>query len=131
MRQAVSAETKAGWGVEPASLLDARPELPERAELGDGEELVLVGGEPEIDQAARVVERHAALLERAEIGDGDCEREGKLLRLRAACGMDGPAIGDGEGSGEALAREIGDERGQAARDVFPGERARSRQGDAR
>ncbi len=34
-------------GLEPASVLDPRPELPEGAELGDGEELVLVGGETE------------------------------------------------------------------------------------
>ena len=81
MRQAVSAATKAGRGVEPAGLLDARPELPDGAKLGDGQELILVGGEAEIDEAARIVERDAALLQRAEIGDRAREREGELLRL--------------------------------------------------
>ena len=53
IRQAVSAATKAGFGVKPAGLFDARPKLPQRAEFGDGEELVGVGGQAEIDHAAR------------------------------------------------------------------------------
>ena len=60
IRHAVSAETKAGAGAEPAGLFDARPEFPKRAKLGDGQELIGVGGEAEFDHAARRIERDAA-----------------------------------------------------------------------
>src|SRR5665647_784367 len=40
-----------GWlWSQAASLLDARPQFPQRAEFGDGEKLVGIGGEAEIDQ---------------------------------------------------------------------------------
>ncbi len=98
MRQAVSAGDEGRTRREPASLLDARPQLPQAAELGDGQELVLVGGEAEIDEATRIVERDAALLQRAEIVDRAAEREGQLLRLGAAGGVDRTAIGNGQGA---------------------------------
>ena len=44
-----------------AGLLDARPQFPQRAEFGDGEKFVGVGRQPEIDHAARGIERHARL----------------------------------------------------------------------
>ena len=86
----------------PAGLLDARPQHPQRAELGDGQELVGVGGEPEFDHAARGIERHAGAFERAQIGDRDREHIGKLLRLRAAGVVDDAAVGGGERALEAL-----------------------------
>ena len=96
-------------------MLDTRPKLSDRPELGDGEELVLVGGETEEDQPARVVKRHALRFERAKVGDGIGEREGKLLCLRAACGMHGSSVGDEEGAGEALLDKPCDERGDCWR----------------
>ena len=71
MRQAVSAETKAGFGCKPAGLLDTRPQQPHGAKFGDGQELVGIGGEPEFDHAACRIERDAGAFERAQIGDRD------------------------------------------------------------
>ena len=72
MRQAVSAATKAGRGLSPHASSIRAHNFRKRAELGDGQELVLIGGKAEIDEAPRIVERDAALLQRAEIGDGAC-----------------------------------------------------------
>ena len=108
---------------EPASLLDARPELSDCAELGNGEELILVGGEAEVDKAPCIVELDAALLQGAEIGDGGGERESELLRLGAARGMDHSAVGDGEGAGEALGGSIDDHPRKVPGDVRPWLRA--------
>ena len=102
MRQAVSAEMNAGFGVKPAGLLDARPQRAQRAELGDGQELVGVGGEPEFDHAARGIERDAGAFQRAQISDRDREHIGQLLRLRAAGVVDDAAVGGGERAREAL-----------------------------
>ena len=117
-----------GQRLEPAGLLDPRPQFPHGAELGDGQELVLVGGEAEIDEAARIVEGDTALLERAQISDGAGKRESEFLRLRTAGRMDHPAVGDSKGTGETLAREIGDKSGKDRRDVLPRQRAVSVQG---
>ena len=57
IRHAVSAATNAGFGASPQACFDPRPQLAQRAELGDGQELVGVGREPEIDHAARGIER--------------------------------------------------------------------------
>ena len=88
MRHAVSAATIGRHRREAAGLLDARPQFADRAEFRDGEELVGIRREAEIDHAPRCIERDAAAFERAQIGDRTREREGKLLRLRAArhCG---------------------------------------------
>ena len=94
----------AGFGVKPQACLDARPQFPDGAEFGDGEEFVGVGGEPEIDHAARRFERHAARFERAQAIDGGGEREGQLLRFRAAGIVDDAAVGDRERARESLAR---------------------------
>ena len=130
IRQAVSACDEDGQGLEPAGLLDARPQFPDRAELGDGQELVLIGGEAEIDEAARLVERDAALLQCPQISDGGRKREGEFLRLGSACRVDHPAVRDSKGTGETLAREIGDKSGKDRRDVLPRQRALSVQGNA-
>src|SRR4029079_4628378 len=103
-------------------------QFPHGAELGDGQELVLVGGEAEIDEAARIVEGDTALLERAQISDGAGKRESEFLRLRTAGRMDHPAVRDSKGTGETLAREIGDKSGKDRRDVLPRQRAVSVQG---
>ncbi len=66
---------------EAACLLDPRPEFSQGAELGDGQELILIGGEAEEDVAAGVIETDAAGLHGAEIGERGGEREGQLLRL--------------------------------------------------
>ena len=105
--------------LKPAGPLDTRPKLSEAAKLGDGEELVLVRGEPEKDVAARGVERNAASFQRAEVSDGIGEHEGKLLRLGAARRMDGSPVGNGEGAGEALIGKFGDAAGDEGRELGP------------
>ncbi len=126
MRQAVSAATKAGSRRKPAGLLDTRPHFAQGAELGDGEELILVGRETEEDEAACVVERDAAALQSAQIGHRHGEREGKLLSFRPAGGMDRPPIGERERSAEPLTREIGDEAGDDGSKLAPGPRDAAR-----
>ena len=74
--------------LKPARLFDARPKVPDCPKLGDGQELVLVGGKAEEDEAARILEGHAMSLERAEISDGIGKREGKLLRFRSSGRVD-------------------------------------------
>ena len=96
-------------GLEPASLFDPRPEFPQSSELGDGEELVLVGREPKVDGAPRVFELDAVRLERAQVGDGLGEHEAEFLRLRAAGGVDRPAVGHGKRTFEAFLYEASDE----------------------
>ncbi len=92
-----------------AGLLDARPKLSQAAELGDGEELILVGGEPEIDIAACVFELDALRLECAQVGNRFRKNEAKLLRLRAARRMHRPAVGHGKRPGKTFVGETGDE----------------------
>ena len=96
----------AGFGVKPAGLLDARPQFPNGAEFGDGEKFVGVGGKPEIDHAARGFERHAAGFERAQAIDRGGEREGQLLRFRAAGIVDDAPVGDRERPAKALLGEL-------------------------
>ena len=119
MRQAVSRGDEGARGLKPARLLDARPKFPDRPELGDGQELVLVGGEAEEDEAARILEGHAVSLERAQISDGIGKREGKLLRLRSAGRVDWSPVADAEGTGETLRHKIGDEAGHLGRELAP------------
>ena len=52
-------------GFEPAGLLDARPQLSQRAKLGHGQEFVGVGTEAEIDHAPRGIQCASARLKRA------------------------------------------------------------------
>ena len=59
---------------EAGDLLDARPETPQRAQLGDGEELVGIGDEQEGQRVARRLEGPAARFE---------QREDKRFRWRA------------------------------------------------
>ena len=65
-----------------------------------------------------MVKRNALRFERPKIGDGVGEREGKLLRLRAACGMHRSSIGDEEGPCKTLLDEPCDERGHGWREVM-------------
>ena len=70
------------------------------------------------------------MLQGAEIGDGAREREGELLRFRAAGGMNDAPVGNGKRTGEALTREIGHEAGKDRRNVGPGHRALAAQSNA-
>ena len=119
MRQAVSRCDASARGLKPARLFDARPKFPDRPKLGDGQELILVGGKTEEDQAARILEGHAVSLERAQISDGIGKREGKLLRLRSSGGVDRSPVADAEGAGETLRHKIGDEAGHLGRELAP------------
>ena len=69
---------------QPASLLDARPQQPQRAEFCHRQKLVGIGGEPRIDHALRLLQRNAGAFDRAQIGDAAGEHEGELLHLGSA-----------------------------------------------
>ena len=51
-----------------AGLFDPRPQQPQRAEFGQRQELIGIGGQPRIDHALRIFERDTRLLDRAQIG---------------------------------------------------------------
>ena len=95
-----------------AGLLDARPEFSRGAEFCHGQDLVGVCRQSEIDRVARGGERHAMRFERAQIGDGARQREGELLRLRAAGIVDDAAIGDRERAAETVACKTADHVGE-------------------
>ena len=92
-------------GFQPAGALDGRPQAAQGAEFGERQEFVGVGGEPEVDQFSRVVEAHAGRLQRAQRGEAAGEREGQLLRWRAAGGVDDAAVGADQALVEALRHE--------------------------
>ena len=96
MRHAVSAEMKAGSAVKPARDFNARPQFSQRAEFGDGEKLIGVGGQPEEDHAPRRFERNALGFERAQIGQRDRKCERQFLRLGPAGIVDYAPVGGGE-----------------------------------
>ena len=98
-------DDEGGLRRKPADLFDPRPKFPHRAELGDGEEFVGIGGKTEIDHAARVIERAAARFQRPKVGDGDSERIRQLLRFRAARIVDHPAVRGRERPAKALRGE--------------------------
>src|SRR5262245_47856519 len=106
-----------------ARVFDTSPQLPQRTEFGNGEELILVGGKAEIDEAPLIIERDAAGLYGAKISHADGEREGKLLGLGATGCMHDSSVGNREGTGEALAGEVADQPGKDRRDVLPRNRA--------
>ena len=87
---------------QPAGGFDARPQFPQRAEFGDGEKLVGIGGKAEEDHAPRRFERNALGFQRAQIGERDGEHEGQFLRLRAAGIVDHAPVGGGEPAAETL-----------------------------
>ena len=87
-------------GLEAAGLLDPRPEDAERPELGDLDEFLRVGGEPEGDHAAGFVGSDPSVAERAQEGDARREREGELLRRRPARRMHAARVGHEERTGE-------------------------------
>ena len=86
---------------EAAGLLDPRPQQPQRAEFGHGQELIGIGAEPRIDHASRVFQRNSGALDRAQIGDAGRQHEGQFLRFRSAGVMDHPAVGGRERALEA------------------------------
>ena len=92
-------------GVEAAGRAHAAPHQAQGAKLGEGEELVGVGGEAEADRRRRRFAREAAVGERAQIGDRRRSREAELLRRRSAGGVDRARVGGEVRSGEALRGE--------------------------
>ena len=56
----------------------------------------------------------------AQISHGVAEREGQLLRLRSAGGMNRAAIRSNERSAESLIREFARQLSKKRRDLFPG-----------
>ena len=106
-----------------AGLLDARPQFANGAEFGHGQELVGVGGEPEIDHAPRGIERDAAGFKRAQAIDRGGERKSQLLRFRSAGIVNDAAVGNDEGPGEALLGKAAHSGGEALRQFAPRLRA--------
>ena len=68
--------------------------------------------------------------ERAQIGDRAREREGELLRLRAAGIVDDASVGDRERTVEAGSGELADQRGEVWRELVPGPRPAAGRGKA-
>ena len=119
MRQAVSAQTKAGRGVSPQASSIRAQSFRKRAELGNGKKLVLVGSEAEEDRAARLVEIQPMSFQRAQIGKGIRQHKAKFLCLRAAGRMHWSAIRDGEGAGEAFGYKVADQPGHDGSKLGP------------
>ena len=110
---------------EAASLLEPRPQQPQRTEFGQRQELIGVGAEPRVDHAACILERGAGAFEGAEIFDRRCQHKCELLRLRSAGIVDHPAVGNDEGTLEAQGGETLGGAGHHWDDFSPGVGARS------
>ena len=109
---------------EAAGLLDARPKLAQRAEFRRGEELVGIGGQAEINHAARVGERHAGGFERAQIGERRRQHVGQLQNFRPAGVVDDASVRDRERAGIACNRQLPNGRCERSRLAGPGRRLR-------
>ncbi len=109
-----------------AGLLDPHPQLSQGAQLGDGQELVGVGGEAERDHGARGIEGDATRFERAQILDGDREHERELLRLGATGIVDDATVGRRERAAKSLVAQVDDRGGKARRQALPRLRAAAR-----
>ena len=125
MRQAVSAATKAGCGASPLASSTRAHNFAQGAVLGDGDEQVGAGGDPEPDQLARVIERDAGGGKRAQILHGIGDDEGELLRLGAAGGVHGASVGNREGALEAARGQIGHALGEDSGKLVPRQRCRA------
>ena len=106
MRQAVSAEMKAGSGCSPQASSTAPTVSASARNFAMVRNWSASAASRKKIIAPRRVERDAARFERAQIGERIAEREGQLLRLRAAGFMHRPAVGDRERSAETLARRV-------------------------
>ena len=104
---------------EAASLGDPRPEQTERPKLGQRDEFVGVRRHAERDPRARLLERKSALLERPQIAHARGEREGELLRGRAARRVRRPPVGGEERPAKPLAFQRCDEPGERSRLLVP------------
>src|SRR6516165_4252359 len=109
-------------GRELAGRLEARPQHPQRPQLGDGQELVDIGGEAEIDHAARGGERNPARFERAQIFDRHRQRVRQLLCFRAAGIVDRPAVSRCKWPAKTLRRQIGNGGVEDRHEVAPRQR---------
>ena len=74
----------------------ARPTFSQGTKFGHGQKLVGVGGEPEEDQAPRLIEQNAAGFQATQIGDRSREHVGEFLCFRAAGRMNDAPVGDGK-----------------------------------
>jgi hypothetical protein len=108
---------------ELAGFLDACPQHPQRPELGDGQELVDIGGKAEINQAARGIERNPARFQRAQICNRHRQRVRQFLRFRAAGIVDRPAVNHCERPAKALRRQIGNGGVEDRHETAPRQRA--------
>ncbi len=107
------------------------PTVSERYELGDGEKFVGVRRHPEIDHAARGIERHAVRGQRAQIFHGAGDRERQFLRFGTAGIMDDTAVSDRERPAESLTGQFAHQLGEVFRQVAPRPRARARRRQSR
>ncbi len=119
IRQAVSAATVVGFGVKPQACLHARPQFPDGAKFRDGEKLVGVGRQPEIDHAARGIERHAAGFKRAQAVDRGGDGESQFLRFRAAGIVDDAPVRHHQWAAKALIGEAPHLLGEVFRQFAP------------
>ena len=97
---------------QPARDFNARPQFSQRAEFGDGEKLIGVGGQPEEDHASRRFERNALGFERAQVGQRDRKCERQFQRLGPAGIVDYAAVGGGELALETGTRQGGEAAGE-------------------
>ena len=95
-----------GARLEPARLLDARPENPQGAEFRQRRQFVRVGRESERNHGARFGRRRPGRLEQSQQADSRRKREGEFLRRAPAGRMDGARVSDQERPAEALAPDF-------------------------
>ena len=100
-------------------MLDPRPQFAQGAELGDGQELIGVGGKAERDHGACGIERNANGFKRPQIGHRDRKRESQFLRLRTARVVHDAAVGGGERAVEAGVGKFLDGDSEAWRQFRP------------
>ena len=97
-----------GLGMDGKDVVDvggfqrAREQQPHGAQLGDGEELVGVGGQRHADSRHRSVRRKAARIKQAQIFDHTGQYGSQLLRLRGPGRVPDAAIGERQRAGEGL-----------------------------
>src|SRR5499427_5558387 len=110
-------------GHELAGFLDTRPQHPQRAELRDGQELLDIGCEAEINHGARGIERNAARFQRAQICNRHRQCVRQFLRLGAPGIVDRPGVNRGEWPAKALCRQIGNGGVENRHETAPRQRA--------
>ena len=115
MRQALSACTRGASGARPQASPTRAQSRRSARNFDERDELVGVGRHPERDCRAGGLDGNSALLERAQIAQPRGEREGQLLRGRAAGRVDRPSVRGDERPGIPLAAQRRDEICQPSR----------------